>query len=128
MFESVQHLNGYRIGGAHSGLLKVISCFAIAHHIPLCSLIFVAVRGDYSVLRQPCQSVIACLKSGKFAAGKATQVLIERFRKVLCSHECGFLDVRLVKDSGLLHDPNGCLVKGCLLYTSDAADEEDSVD
>jgi hypothetical protein len=35
MFKSVQHLDGYRIGGIHSGLLKVISCVAIAHHVTL---------------------------------------------------------------------------------------------
>jgi hypothetical protein len=35
MFEPVQHFNGYRIGGIHPGLLKVISCVAVAHHIPL---------------------------------------------------------------------------------------------
>jgi len=64
-----------------------------------------------SVLRQPRQSLIAGLKNGKFAAGETTQVLGERRRKVLRSDECGFLDVWLVKDGGLLHDPNGVLVK-----------------
>src|ERR1700690_790674 len=34
MFESVQHLNGYRVGGMHSSLLKVASCFAMAHRVP----------------------------------------------------------------------------------------------
>src|SRR4030088_1154679 len=49
------------------------------------------------VFRQPCQSFLAGLKSGKLAAGEATQVLRERMRKVLCSHPRGFLDMRLVK-------------------------------
>src|SRR5580658_2761796 len=31
MLEAVQHLDGYCIGGVHSCLLEVISCFAIAH-------------------------------------------------------------------------------------------------
>src|ERR1700690_2064688 len=35
MFKSVQHLDGYRIGGIHSGLFNVISCVAIAHHVTL---------------------------------------------------------------------------------------------
>jgi hypothetical protein len=69
-------------------------------------------RAD-SFLRQPCQSFIAGLKSGKFSAGETTQVPGELRREVLRSHECGFLDVQLVKDGGLLHNPNGFLVKRC---------------
>jgi hypothetical protein len=28
-------------------------------------------------------------------------------------YECGSLDMRLIEDSGFLHDPKGLLIKGC---------------
>src|SRR5258708_9909623 len=69
--------------------------------------------GRLFVFRQPCQSFVAGLESGKLAAGEATQALSERMRKVLCSHPCGFLDMRLVKNGALFHGLNGFLVHGC---------------
>src|SRR5258708_30190101 len=72
-----------------------------------------ALEAGLLVFRQPRQSFLAGLKSGKLAAGEAAQALRERMRKVLRSHPRGFLDMRLVEDGALFHGLNGFLIKGC---------------
>jgi hypothetical protein len=50
MLKSVQHLDGYRIGGIDSGFLKVISRFAVTHYS--FSEFVCASRGDSEQRRQ----------------------------------------------------------------------------
>src|ERR1700689_1819541 len=114
MFESVQHLDNALVDSIISTLLKVISCFAIAHlRSPGNSFTYKSFAD--SVLDQPCQGFLAGLKSGKFAAGEATQVCREYERNALRSRPCGFLNIGLVEDGGFFHNPNRFLAKGCSL-------------
>jgi len=89
------------------------ACLYLALFEPIFQIVTTHHESADSVLRQPCQSFSAGLKSGKFAAGEAGQAVGVLVREVGCSHPCSFFDVRFVKNGLFFHGPKGFTVKRC---------------